>query len=367
MLHPSIFLELAEKKLTNNLTLVEQKLIEEQSSLDPTFKIKLEENVLFLKQLNYLQQRNDFKSQLNYFFNGHKTLKNKKSALILNFLNFNKFRKLKNVAAVLITFLGVASICFILFLLIPQKENKQLEKLGKEIENIKKYQLAHSNLINEFKSKLPENAKYLTGGSGFLIDKKGYLITNAHILKGNGAIVVNEKGQELNAIIYYKNIEKDIAILKINDEDYIAPSILPYKIVRDNVKIGEEVFSLSFPRNNPNLVYTKGYIGAVSGYNDDSLTYQIQINAYQGNSGSPIFNKKGELIGILTSKESQTESIAFAIKTTEIIKCIKNLALDTTKPDKINIPNKNTLDRIGLQNQILALKNYIYNVKSYKN
>ena len=360
-------LELAEKMLLNQLNTEESNFLQQNLSSNQTFKKQFDETVDFIKKIQYLNQRNEFANQISTFF-GKQALKEKKSAYTFNLKNI--FINYKALAASIISSILITGLCFIIFVILPEKNSKKIEQLGKEIETIKKNQQAHVSLMNDFKTKLPTNAKFLTGGSGILIDKKGYLITNAHILKGNGAIVVNEKGLEFNAIIIYKNINKDIAILKIQDDDYTLPASLPYKINKKQIQVGEDIFSLSFPRNNPSLVYAKGYISAGSGFNNDSITYQISMNAYQGSSGSPIFNKNGELIGILTSKESQTESIAFAIKTAEIFNLIKEMDekdINIKNNEKINISNKNNISNLGLLSQINVLKNYIYNVKSYKN
>lgn len=362
-------LELAEKMLLNQLSLEERNFLEQNLSSNETFKNEFDETVDFLKKLQYINQRNQFADKINTFF-GKQALKEKKSFFTINFKNVLPNYKYRTIAASILSSILITGICILIIVILPEKNSKKIEQLGKEIESIKKNQQAHVSLMNDFKSKLPTNAKFLTGGSGILIDKKGYLITNAHILKGNGAIVVNEKGLEFNATILYKNINKDIAILKIQDEDYINPANLPYKINKKSIQVGEDIYSLSFPRNNPSLVYAKGYVSAGSGFNNDSITYQISMNAYQGNSGSPIFNKNGELIGILTSKESQTESIAFAIKTVEIFNLLKEFddkEISTKNNEKIIITNKNNISKLDLLSQINVLKNYIYNVKSYKN
>jgi S1-C subfamily serine protease len=85
----------------------------------------------------------------------------------------------------------------------PSLNGSQVLQLSKAIEVIKKNQKVQGHLLNEVKTKLPENAKLVSGGSGFLIDTKGFVITNAHVLKGNSAIVVNSDGEELKADIIY--------------------------------------------------------------------------------------------------------------------------------------------------------------------
>ena len=82
-------------------------------------------------------------------------------------------------------------------------------------------------------------------------------------------------------------------VLKINDADYESLKSIPYSIRKSNTDLGERIFTLGYPRND--IVYGEGYLSARTGYNSDSLSYQVQISANPGNSGGPVFNNNGEI------------------------------------------------------------------------
>lgn len=246
----------------------------------------------------------------------------------------------------------------------PVVNGNQIEQLSKAIEVIKKNQQYQGTLINEVKSKIPENARLISGGSGFLIDPKGYIITNAHVLKGSGAVVVNSKGQEFNATIAHIDTDRDLAIIKINDPEYTPQKSLPYTIRRNSSDLGEEIFTLGYPRND--IVYGEGYLSARSGYNSDSLTYQVQISANPGNSGGPVFNSNGEVIGILSTRQAEAEGVAFAVKSKNIYRMVDELKATDTNVAKIKLPTRSTLKGVNRKQQITRLEESVFYVKAFK-
>jgi serine protease Do len=239
----------------------------------------------------------------------------------------------------------------------------KLEQLGKDLEVVKKNQQYQGDIINEVTSKIPMNARLLSGGSGFLVDAKGYIVTNAHILKGTGAIVVNSKGKEFKSSIVLIDYVKDLAILKINDEEYEAIKSIPYTIQKSNAGLGEEIFTLGYPRNE--IVYGMGYLSAKSGFNGDSLSYQIQISANPGNSGGPVFNKNGEVIGVLSTKQAQADGVTFAVKSKNIHSIIDDLKKSDTAFQKVKLPSKSTLKGVERKLQISKLEDCVFFVKAY--
>ncbi|BDQ11776.1 S1C family serine protease [Sediminibacterium sp. TEGAF015] len=239
----------------------------------------------------------------------------------------------------------------------------KLEQLGKDLEVVKKNQEAQVNIINEVTSKIPTNARLLSGGSGFLVDPKGYIVTNAHILKGTGAIVVNSKGAEFKSSIVLIDHDKDLAILKINDEEYESVKSIPYSIQKSNSSLGEEIFTLGYPRNE--IVYGMGYLSAKTGFDGDSLSYQIQISANPGNSGGPVFNKNGEVIGVLSTRQAQADGVAFAVKSKNIHSIIEDLKKSDTAFRKVKLPAKSTLKGVERKTQINKVEDCVFFVKAY--
>ena len=201
------------------------------------------------------------------------------------------------------------------------------------------------------------------GGTGFIIDGKGYLITNAHILKnGNNIIVLNNKGDQFKAKIVKIDLVKDIAILKINDKDFRNISSIPYGIRKMSTEIAEPIFTLGYPRNE--IVYGEGYLSAKTGFNGDTLSFQIGIAANPGNSGGPVFNNNGEVIGILSTKELQVEGVAFAIQSKFIHSAIAELKKEE-EHHAITLSAKSKISSLNHMQQVKKIADYVYMIRSY--
>ena len=150
---------------------------------------------------------------------------------------WNKYRKVTAIAAVVGG--AIALVISGLFTYYSPVNNSRLQELKGEIENVKNTQRSQNNQLKDVESKLPKDARFNGSGSGFLIDAKGYIVTNEHVLNGSSLVnVYNNKGEEFTADIIYRDKERDIAILKINDEDYKSLKSLPYSFRRRSVYLG---------------------------------------------------------------------------------------------------------------------------------
>lgn len=155
----------------------------------------------------------------------------------------------------------------------------------------------------------------LSHGSGFFIDDEGYVLTNAHVVKGGDEITVSTTDQtEYSAELIGLDERTDVALLKIKKED--TPSA---KIGNsDKVEVGNWVLAIGSPFGF-DYTATKGIVSAVSrSLPDGTYVPFIQTDAAvnPGNSGGPLFNLDGEVIGINSQIYSRTGSfngLAFAI------------------------------------------------------
>ncbi|MFL9484243.1 S1C family serine protease [Chitinophagaceae bacterium LWZ2-11] len=282
---------------------------------------------------------------------------------------YNRFKKDMAIAACVAGAIALITSALVTYIS-PAGSNNQLQQLSKQIDNINKKVDVQGNIINDVNSKindsgtrLPKGISYISGGTGFLIDGKGYIVTNAHILKGSGATVVNNEGKEFNAKIVNIDAAKDLAILKIDDSDYKTIKTLPYSIGKTQNDLGEEIFTLGYPRND--VTYTQGYLSAKTGYKGDSSSYQIQISSNPGNSGGPVLNKDGEVIGVLSTKQMQADGVTFAIKSKNIYALVSDLIKSDTTLRRIKMPTTSYLKGKDRSAQVKKIEDCVFQVKAY--
>ncbi len=138
-------------------------------------------------------------------------------------------------------------------------------------------------------------------GTGFCVSPEGHLITAYHVIKNAKLIrVYLSKDSFVIAEILHSDPVNDLAVLKIEDA---TPSFLTVAPMR-SVKTGDRVFTMGFPVSSvlgQEAKYTEGVVSSLSGIQGSSSFLQITVPIQPGNSGSPLVNEKGEVVGIVTS------------------------------------------------------------------
>ncbi len=238
------------------------------------------------------------------------------------------------------------------------KINKEAEKTRK-IEN-KLNEIVNSGVVGE-KTRPHFDSRFRA--TGFLIDaNNNYIVTNAHVIKeaSHHLIVENNNGEQFYASTVYVDILNDMAILKITDSSFKRLPSLPYSIRKTGAKLGEAIFMLGYPKQE--IVYGEGYVSAKNGYLMDTVFCQISTAANEGNSGSPVITKNGELIGIVTSTETNATGVVYAIKSANIYRAIDAVKkIKDNEKIKINAaPSLKGLDRPG---QVDKMKDYVFMIK----
>ena len=167
-------------------------------------------------------------------------------------------------------------------------------------------------------------------GSGFFISEDGYVLTNYHVVEGGRKITVtlsNGKSYETRLVGYEE--ENDIAVLKIDSEDTFKPTILGDS---DKMIVGEDVVAIGNPLGELTFSITKGIVSAidrqiqVDAYNTINM-FQVDCAVNQGNSGGPIFNMYGEVVGVVSAKyASETiEGLGFCIPINDVQNIVSDL------------------------------------------
>ena len=175
----------------------------------------------------------------------------------------------------------------------------------------------------------PTERKATALGSGFIIDKKGIVVTNNHVIQGAEDIVVSVNGsKEYKAKIIGKDPYMDLAVLQIESEEKFQPVTFGDS---DKARVGDWAIAIGNPFGFGGTV-TAGIISSrnrdigLTRY-DDFIQTDASIN--QGNSGGPLFNLKGQVIGINTAivapGQSGSIGIGFAIPSNSASKVINQL------------------------------------------
>ena len=224
---------------------------------------------------------------------------------------------------------------------------------GDRILYIKMYPTTSDN--NESSTNVKE-----WSGSGWAL-KNGYIVTNHHVVDGAKSIKVKGiKGDfntEYNAKTIVVDANNDLAIIKIDDNRFTGFGTIPYKVKTTLSDVGEEVFVLGYPMTDTmgdEIKLTTGVISSRTGFMGDISLYQISAPIQPGNSGGPLFDSRGNVIGIVNAKHKGTENVSYAIKASYL----NNLAESTTSTPLL--PSNNTISGLSLSNKVKNIKNFVF-------
>lgn len=172
---------------------------------------------------------------------------------------------------------------------------------------------------------------FINNGSGFVYkikDNKNYIVTNYHVVEGYREIYVyNSNKRKVSAEILDFDKKSDIAILEINDDLNLKEVIIGDS---SKLNIGDEVFAVGTPIDYRYFsTFTKGIVSYLNRNIevDGNIYNTIQIDASinGGNSGGPLINNKGNVVGIVFIKESDIEDVGFALPINDLIESVNKM------------------------------------------
>ncbi|MGZ3872486.1 MAG: trypsin-like peptidase domain-containing protein [Mucilaginibacter sp.] len=213
----------------------------------------------------------------------------------------------------------------------------------------------------------PQRAKVVNPGNfrgtGFAISSNGYIVTDNHVINGADSVYVQSaEGKSYRTKIIYSDPQTDIAVLEINDPSFKTLAPLPYAFKKAETDIGENVFTIGYPRDA--MVLGPGFLTASTGFKGDTTQYQVSTPVDFGNSGGPLLDSRGNIIGIINAKQTHMEGAAFAVKSGYLLKTIKDIPADSLD-HALTLNNKNVLAGLNRVQQIKKLQNYVFMVRVY--
>lgn len=359
----------AERYLSGEMDAQERAAFEKLRRTTPEVDQMVVEHNMFLHQIEAFGENRNFKHQLHEIHNrladGGELGVNAGSQRGKVVQLWHKYKRVTAIAASIGGITAVIISALVSFLT-PVPNKTELMMLSRKVAQIQQAQHVQSTQINEIKSKVPVDAVAFNGGTSFLIDTKGYLATNAHVVNGANTIIVqNNRGQEFKARIVYIDNGKDLAFLKIEDSDFKSYNTLPYSFRKSATDLGEPIFTLGYPRTDEEIVYNEGYMSAKSGYNGDTISCQIAVSANPGNSGGPVFNRNGEVIGIISTAQPKAEGVVFALKSKNVFQAIEELKKEDTTYKQIKTPTTSNVKGLDRVQQAKQIEDCVFMVKTF--
>lgn len=226
-------------------------------------------------------------------------------------------------------------------------------KLSPTPSEIRNYKAQSGVEINTIKPKY-------SFGTGSAISND-LLITCYHVVKDAKQISIRGIDGRFDttylAEINFYDEDLDVAFLKFQRNNIHQNVVLPYSFKQTKSDVGENIFVLGYPLPNTmgqEIKLTTGVISSNSGFLGDTTLFQISAPIQPGNSGGPLFDNNGNLIGVVTAKHTKADNVGYAFKL--------NLVKDIFKRKGVSFTTNKTLP-IDLSKKVKLYKNFIYSIE----
>ena len=342
----------AEKYLQKQLNNEELNLLDANLSANPALKLAWEETLNVMKLMKESAERNKMRLKIQAAKPSAESADQKRKTIA--FSSFKKY-SVKIAAAAALVLATALSTFFVMDKKVADNGNQYMV-LRREIETIKNSQ---SKILDSIKVKEEHFDIPLFGGTGFAVTNDGFVATNYHVVKdANSIYIQTATGETLKAYMVAFEPNSDVALLKIEDSKFrFGKTPLPYSFANASSGLGQKVYTIGFPQDD--LVYNEGYISCETGFQQDSSSYQLEITSNPGQSGAPVLDNNGNLIALITGKQSNTSGKTFAVHTGSLLQLIHSLPSDLN----VNLASSNKLKGLDRTQQVNKLRNYVCAVK----
>lgn len=344
--------ELLDRYVKGTLSAEEVLSVEKRIKEDEGFRHLAEEHIALSNALGLYGKRVQLKNRLDQI---HADIA--KPVISLPSTGWKKYRVLSAVAAS-VALISIAATLWITQNLRSQQTSDYFE-LRRTVDKIQKSQTA---LEKDLKQKTV-TVKPQFAATGFLISSQGYVATSYHVInKADSVYIQNEKYGSLKAVVVHSDPVNDVSVLKIVSP--VKLESLPYTLSDTQADLAEGVYTLGYPRED--VVFGEGSISSLTGYHANPNAYQVSVPVNPGNSGGPLLNSKGDLIGMISGVQTQASGATFAIKSVVLKQIVMDSVLDSLQVP-IRLSKTNTIKNYNRVQQVKKLKDCIFLINVYKN
>ena len=214
----------------------------------------------------------------------------------------------------------------------------------------------------------PKNKSgWSANGSGIIVSKTGFIVTNYHVIEEAVDIevefILNGELQKFNADIVQTDKLNDLAVIKISDMNFDGIDELNYNFKTTLSEVGTKVYAFGYPMAlsimGKEIKVTDGIISSKTGFEGNITTYQITAPIQGGNSGGPLFDDKGNFLGVNSSglRKDIADNVGYTIKSSYVLNIIDVL------PESIDLPSSNKLQTLPLTTQIKEISKCVVLIK----
>ena len=264
---------------------------------------------------------------------------------------------------------------------------KEVETLRKEIARLKKENQSRPKQVAKKPSpKKSPPPKSGTTGSGFFVSKLGHILTNEHVIRECGSVTVGDNAnKQVAASVLETDKRNDLALLRISSTQMASVetksliSKLGLKLVplaseglfkSDDVELGEDVLVAGYPYGelfSNSIKVTKGIVSSNKGMGDDSGQFQMDAAVQPGNSGGPIYDENGNIVGVVISQldkrkvekviGSLPENVNFGIKASTVRQFLTSAGLPTKWSNRTERKSTKELAQIAKNQTVMVVCN----------
>ncbi|MBV67466.1 MAG: hypothetical protein CMG26_03835 [Candidatus Marinimicrobia bacterium] len=233
-----------------------------------------------------------------------------------------------------------------------------------EAYNRNLYKLIDANKGPSKSSPPISNEMFKGSGSGFAISEEGLIVTNYHVIEN--ALVVKVQNTQIgknklhDAKVVISDPKNDLAILQIEDGSFEGFESIPFSIKTKVSDMGTKVYALGYPLINTmgeSIKLTDGLISSQVGFQGDITSYQLSVPIQPGNSGGPLFDQQGNLVGVINAMHRGADNATYAIKSNILANLIELL------PNPPGLDNSNRLSNLSLTKQAAIIEDFVVLIK----